>query len=133
MSLQRFSKIRGLFIFIFFAPLSQAAIAGGYPEPSLYKLHVRQAMCFTCLGQEKVAEVCWDRARAAISKMEDESDRTTAEMFINQKYADRFTKIKVKDCSVTKNLSFKLPNPHPKYPAFSNKVRLEVDETPLTL
>ena len=64
-------------------PSIKAAIAGGYPESGLYKLHVRQAMCFMCLGQEKVAEVCWDRARAAASKLEVEADKTTAEIFIN--------------------------------------------------
>ena len=80
-----------------------------------------------CLGQEKVAEVCWDRARAAASKLEVEADKTTAEIFIKQKYSDRYDKIIVKDCSVSKNPSFKLPNAHPKYPAFSNKVRLVMD------
>ena len=35
----------------------RAALDGGYPEHARYKLYARQAACFSCLGQEKVAQV----------------------------------------------------------------------------
>ena len=125
MSIQRISKIRELLIFIFFATLPQAAIAGGYPEPSLYKLHVRQAMCFTCLGQEKVAEVCWDRARSAASSLEGE-ERLRAEMFIEQRHGerDRGMEVRVREERAASIMSsHEVTNPHPLYPAFTDKIR----------
>lgn len=35
----------------------RAALDKGYPKHARYKLYARQAACFSCLGQKKVAKV----------------------------------------------------------------------------
>ena len=101
----------------------KAALEGGYPEHARYKLYARQAACFRCLGQEKVAEVCWDRARGAASSLEGE-ERLRAEMFIEQRHGERDRGMEVREERAASIMSsHEVTNPHPLYPAFTDKIR----------
>ena len=99
----------------------KAALDSGYPEHVRYKLYARQAACFTSLGQEKVAEVCWDRARDAASGLGDE-ERLRAEMFIEQRLGERGVTAREERVASSRT-SHEVINPHPLYPAFTDKVR----------
>ena len=97
------------------------AIQSGYPDNLLYKLHVRQAQCFTALGQSKVAELCWNKAREAVDKLEDEKERKDGVNFI-ERQEKCVEKIVQKNCVVTQAKEYQIKNPHPKYPSFTDKI-----------
>ena len=99
----------------------QLAIQSGYPDKLLYKLHVRQAQCFSALGQAKVAEHCWSKAGEAVEKLESETERKDGLSFI-AKQKKCVEMIEQKDCKVSNVKEHKIKDPHPKYPAFTNKI-----------
>ena len=63
------------------------SLDAGYPLHSQYKLFLRQASCFSSLGQHQVAERCVERARTAAGQLQGE-ERDKAITFISQKWTD---------------------------------------------
>ena len=72
---------------------------------------------------EKVAQVCWDRARDAASSLEGE-ERLRAEMFIEQRHEETDQGVEVRgEIGASTRAEHVVTNPHPLYPAFTDKVR----------
>ena len=67
--------------------------------------------------------MCWNRARGAASGLEGE-ERLRAEMFIEQRHGERDQGMGVREERATSIMSVQeVANPHPLYPAFTDKVR----------
>ena len=94
----------------------------GYPESLLYKLYVRQAMCFEALEKNEIANVCWKKALENAETLEDETLRKDAETFIRKHQASERETIRQRNCSVAPKKEYKVETPHPQYPSFSDKL-----------
>ena len=92
---------------------------------SAYKLHIRQAMCFMCLGQDKIADICWEKANSAASSIDSNEARENALQFIRTKYAEKDVVVPAKDSKgfASNCKDYSIAEPHPLYPAFTKKVR----------
>ena len=67
--------------------------------------------------------MCWDRARGAAFGLEGE-ERLRAEMFIEQRQGERDQGMEVREERAASIMSMQeVANPHPLYPAFTDKVK----------